>query len=383
MRMLSLIILFFSQVSLAQRLSENYISARAAGMGNAYSAVVDNIDSVFYNPASLIKSSGFHWTIADFNLGAGGVEHLQKLSQLSGDFGNTISQLSGKTFSGNGYAKTGLQLGNFAFYVYENLNLGVVTSNPVSPQFDIDFTNDIGYGLSFAFPIIPSIMAMGISTKYIRRNGNRFSVLASDLASQDASYLRGLYDWNGTGYAFDTGFLFRLPGPVSPTLSLAWKNIGGSTYKADTGSPGTPPADSDEVVAGLALNIGLPLLSIAPAIEIKHAGDPAVPFGKKLHLGVEISLLNIDIRAGVNQGYWTAGLGLGFGFLDLDLATYGVETGATVGQSEDRRYMLQFTMGLGMDLGSGGSGGGGGGDSGFSGDRENKVRAQRRLKKRR
>ncbi|OQW47279.1 MAG: hypothetical protein A4S09_15915 [Proteobacteria bacterium SG_bin7] len=382
--MLMSIILFLSalfyQPAWSQRLQEDYTSARAAGMGNAFSAVVDNVDAVFYNPATLVKSAGFHWTIADINLGAGNVDALQKLSGLGSDFSGTISNLSGKTFSANGYAKTALQLGTFAFYLYENLNLGFATSNPVSPRFDIDYINDIGYGMSFAFPIIPSVMAMGISTKFIRRNGNRFSVLASDLATRDADYLKSLYDYNGTGYGFDTGFLFKIPGPVSPTLSVAWKNIGGSTFKPTTGSLGTPPADADEVTAGLALNIGLPLLSISPAIEIKHAGDPAIPFGKKLHLGVEISLLNIDIRAGLNQGYWTAGLGLGLGFADLDLATYGVETGATVGQNEDRRYMLQFSMGLGMDLG-----GGGGGDGGFGGEKagENKQRAQRRLKKRR
>ncbi len=381
MRMLSTIIfvILLGANSWSQRLQENYISARAAGMGNAFSAVVDNIDSIFYNPASLVKSSGFHWTIADINIGVGNPEALMLLGNLSGDFQNTINQLQDKTFSSNAYAKTAVQLGTFAFYVYENMNLGVATSNPVSPQFDIDYINDISYGMSFAFPLIPSIMAMGITTKFIRRNGNRFTVLANDLASQNQDYLRGLWDLNGTGYGFDTGFLFKIPGPVSPTLSLAWKNIGGSTFKPTTGSPGTPPSEADEVTAGFALNIGLPLLSISPAIEVKHAGDPTIPFGKKLHLGFEISLLNLDIRGGVNQGYWTAGLGLGLGFLDLDLATYGVETGATVGQNEDRRYMLQLTMGLGMDFG----GGDGGGSGGFSGDRENKVRAQRRLKKRR
>jgi hypothetical protein len=374
-----LCVVIFCSSAWSQRLPENYISARAAGMGNAYSAVVDNIDSIFYNPASLVKSAGFHWTIMDLNLGVGNIEAVQQLSNLSGDFSDTINSLSGKTFSANGYGKTAVQVGTFAFYVYDNINMGVTTSNPVSPQFDIDYTNDIAYGMSFAFPIIPSVMAMGLSTKFIRRNGNRFSILASDLATHDSEYLKGLYDWNGTGYGFDAGFLFKIPGPVSPTLSLAWKNIGGSTFKATTGSPGTPPADDDEVTAGFALNIGLPLLSISPAIEIKHAGDPTIPFGKKLHLGFEISLLNLDIRGGVNQGYWTAGLGLGMGFLDIDLATYGVETGATVGQTEDRRYMLQFSMGLGMDFGGGGDSGGFGGEKAG----ENKQRAQRRLLKKR
>lgn len=362
----------------SQRVNEGYVSARAAGMGNAYSAVVDNIDAIFYNPAALIKSAGFHWTIFDINAGAGNLSAIQKLPNLSSDFANTINELNGQSFSMNGYGKTALQIGTVAMYIYENYNIGMTTTNPAAgPTFDVSYKNDIAYGLSFAFPIIPGIMAMGISTKYLRRNGNDFSILATDLATQTPAYLRSLWDYNGTGYGFDAGFLFKLPGPVSPTLSLAYKNIGGSAFKATPGSPGTPPSEPDELTAGFAVNMSLPLISFSPSIEIKHASQPEIPFSKKLHLGFELSLLNFDLRAGVNQGYWTAGLGIGFGFADIDLATYGVEVGAAAGTTEDRRYMLQLSMGLGFDAG------GGGGDSGFSQEKTDKIRAQRRLKKRR
>ncbi len=385
MRMLSIIFiatLSFVSAAYGQRLVENYISVRGAAMGNAYSAVVDDMDAIFYNPAALMRSSGLHWDILNLQFGIGNFEAIQKFQNLGGDFQQTINDLSNENFSLNLGGKTGLQLGGFAFYVYENMNLGVGTSNPVSPQFDISYINDIGYGMSFAFPIIPSIMAMGVSTKYIRRNGNRFSVSASTLGSSDMDYLRSLWDLNGTGYGLDTGLLFRIPGPISPTISLAWKNIGGTTFKATTSGNTAPPADGDEISVGAALNINALLISFVPSIELKHVGDSSVPFGKKLHAGFELNFLNLAIRGGLNQGYWAAGIGLGLGPLDIDIASYGVELGSSPGQIEDRRYMIQIDMGLGMDFGGGGSSGfsssSGGGD-----EKGAQNRVQRRLKKRR
>ena len=43
------------------------------------------------------------------------------------------------------------------------------------------------------------------------------------------------------------------------------------------------------------------------------------------------------------------GFGLDLSFIQLDLATYGVELGEYPGQKEDRRYLVQLTMELGFD----------------------------------
>jgi hypothetical protein len=78
--------------------------------------------------------------------------------------------------------------------------------------------------------------------------------------------------------------------------------------------------------------------------DILNNGDGSV--FRLLHLGGETHWKFVTLRAGLNQGYWTAGLGLRLLFLHLDLASYGEELGLNVGQIEDRRYALSLGINL-------------------------------------
>jgi hypothetical protein len=121
------------------------------------------------------------------------------------------------------------------------------------------------------------------------------------------------------------------------------------------------------------MELDLPLLTITPSLDYRFADRTDMQIGEKLHLGLELDLPLIDIRAGLHQGYWTAGVGLGFGILSFDLASYGVEMGEYPGQREDRRYVAQMTFEIGFDPGFLGFGNSGSGQSG----------ERRRLKQRR
>jgi hypothetical protein len=110
------------------------------------------------------------------------------------------------------------------------------------------------------------------------------------------------------------------------------------------------------------------LVTITPAVDFTYADRPDIQLGNKIHLGVEVALPLISIRAGINQGYYTAGAGLDLGLIRADVATYGVELGEYPGQQEDRRYVAQVTFELGFDPsrffgGSSGKSGSGGGRS--------------------
>ena len=65
-----------------------------------------------------------------------------------------------------------------------------------------------------------------------------------------------------------------------------------------------------------------------------------------IHMGAETHYGMLAVRAGLNQGYFTAGLGLDTGFFILQIATYGEELGLTVGEIEDRRYTLNLSFSL-------------------------------------
>jgi hypothetical protein len=125
----------------------------------------------------------------------------------------------------------------------------------------------------------------------------------------------------------------------------------------------------------------VPLITITPSIDVEYVDQSSIQLGNKLHAGVEVSLPLIDLRAGLNQGYYTAGVGLNLLFAQIDIATYGVELGAYPGQLEDRRYVAQITFDFGFDPGS--FGGHGGGSSGDGGDGSGGSGSGMRLKQRR
>jgi hypothetical protein len=63
---------------------------------------------------------------------------------------------------------------------------------------------------------------------------------------------------------------------------------------------------------------------------------------RMIHIGAETHWKLVALRAGLNQGYLAAGLGLDLRFFTLDFATYGEEMSLNAGGIEDRRYALQL-----------------------------------------
>lgn len=356
---------------------DNFHSIRAMGMGNAYSAVVSDSDALFYNPAGIARISGFNWLIADPWVGLSGVEALEDVQdiQSSDTFADSVRELYGdRVWMGFG-AKSTFGIPYFAVGVYDHLNASLDINNPVYPNLDIAAVNDFGYVMGLGIPVLP-VFELGLVLKYIQRTGSRVPFGPSFVSSLDPDLIRSNVERKGTGYGLDLGANFRIPGPLSVVLSGVWKNVGELSFRPDSGE--APPSEPNEMNVGAAIELDVPLLEVRPTVEFKHLNRNDIQLGKKVHMGLEISLPLIDVRGGFHQGYYTAGAGLNLGILRVDVATWGVEMGDYPGQKEDRRYALQATIELGFDpnlsfLG-GGSGGSGGGSSAQSPFRRLKQR---------
>jgi hypothetical protein len=148
-----------------------------------------------------------------------------------------------------------------------------------------------------------------------------------------------------------------------------------TTFSHDEGA-GAPPPIEPEFIVGGAMKFSGGLVDITPAIDYRFANRNDMQIGKKLHLGVEVAMPVLTLRAGLNQGYWTAGAGFNLWLVRVEAASYGVELGAYPGQQEDRRYMANFSFQLGFD--PGGLFGGG-----KSSDSEGGSRSRSHLKQRR
>jgi hypothetical protein len=351
---------------LASELYDQWTSARALGMGNAYTAVVDDADSLFYNPAGLARVKGMNITLLDVKAGGDDSKAYSQYKNLesSSSFPSALQGLYGDEISATAAAKTAVAVPYFGFAVYDNVDLDFRPQNPAFTSVDVNAIEDFGYAVGGAFKL-GDYVQFGADIKHVRRTGVRENVGPSIIGTLDPTTIKNDTVHEGNGFEADSGINILLPGSAHPVLSATWRNMGVTTYTADTYGETAPPSDNNEVTFGGALTYKLPLLSITPAFDLRYLNRSDVQTSKKINFGVELSFPLIDVRAGFSQGYYTAGAGVNLGIVRLDLVTYEVEIGEYAGQFGDRRYMAQLTIDLDFDIPSGGSGSGSG--SGSSG----------------
>jgi hypothetical protein len=370
LRIVILFIILAATKVQAFELFETHSNARAMGMGGAYAAVVDDDESLWYNPAGIAKNTGFYWKILDPKVGVTDVTTaMDSFSDLSDQatFESALNNLYGEPIWLGASGKTSILMPYFAAAYFYDVDASIIVDNPVSPTLTTNYITDSGVALGTGFSIA-SIFQMGFVTKYITRSGIRkdwgAATVTDIIAGNETPDI--IFDQfstvTGIGYAFDMGMNLTLPTVVQPTLSFVWKNIGNTSFRAAPGDEEPPTEDQNMLIAASML-VDLPFFHIVPAIEIRHLNNDDAQLGKKIHMGVEIGLPLIDIRAGFYQGYYSLGAGLDLGLIKIDAATWGTELGGYPGQYESRRYMVQATLEIGFDFGGGGSGGGSGGSS--------------------
>lgn len=373
---LKLIILILSLVMpssvFATEIYELHRNVRALGMGNAFISLAENETALFINPAGLARNGGFFWTIADPAAGLNSLdtELLDAFEKLTDDstFEDGLNDLMGEPIWSGVNAKTAFVAPYFGIAYYTDLDTSILVDNPVAPQIQANLINDIGLAIGAGFSFGP--VDFGGVVKRIERTGGRATFGPSVVSgiiegSGSTDDIFDVLEAEGTGYSLDLGLNFAPPAPFSPTLSVVWKNVGNTSFRAGAGQL-RPPTDPQEWSVGGSMVFDAFLVHIIPSIDVKHIEDSDEQIGKKIHLGVELGLPLLDLRAGYHQGYLSYGAGIDLGFIQVDAASWGVELGEYPGQFEDRRYMLQATLRLGLDLGFGSSGSSSSADSGSS-----------------
>ena len=378
-----LFFIFTSFTATAAPLQDMNTSVRALGMGNAYIGMAQGLDALFYNPAGLARNPGVSWTIVDPKVGASGYEAFTRVQGLqnAGDLSDTLEALYGENVWLGVGAKTGMTFPLLAFAVYDSADASLAVHNPAYTSIGVDVVNDFGYAAGIGVPVLPGV-DVGMGIKWIKRLGSRVPLGASLIGSLDPDVIMQNIRNEGIGYGLDLGMNISIPTPIQPTFSFAWRNVGNTKFRTANTSMTAPPTEPSEMIIGAALGIHLPLVSVTPTFDYRYLNRSDVQLSKKINFGVEVSLPLIDIRGGFHQGYYSAGVGLNLGMFRIDAATYGEELGEYAGQKEDRRYMVQATLELGLDLGFGSSSSSAAGGKGSSGSTDRRS-PTRRLKQRR
>lgn len=353
MRLLGLISIFILLTSgaQAQEINQMYRTIRSLGMGGADMTTVDGAQALFVNPAALQRIEGLDIHILNVDLGGRvpSTEDLEAIEGLDANDPSTYNDLFGRRmfFTAGGSAAVALPYLGFGYSTGYNLSLEL--NNPGYPSFTTYFRKDDTYVVGGAYPVGPQT-SFGLSLKRINRWGGDTQEIGLTTVANggDLQAIMDEFNNKGTGYGVDMALMTRANTPLTPLLTVVWRDVGNTAFTKTDGDD-APSHIPQNLGAGIAFGVDLPGLDWTVAVEGQHLLDPDIQIGKKLHVGTEISIPFLDLRAGYNQGYLSYGVGMDFFIFRLDAASYSEELGVYPGQSADSRVMVGLSIDLSFD----------------------------------
>ena len=327
---------------------------RPLGMGGAFTAVADDENAMFYNPAGLSDISTLQVGVlnplveasentmdmingaqdTDFDDTSETVDFLR-------DYVGEHQHLRASLFPHVGFnlAGYGVMIGGLA-----QATVDLEVRNPVWPEAHVDTVTDVGLVAGIGLNLPFSGLRAGASIKFLSRESLQEVYTATDIASDnfEDEYEDDIN--SGSGIGIDLGAIYTLPfvKVMDLDVGLAIQNV----PEMDMGDAKPLETQANLGLAAKKAFAGFDLIAALDYMDLSNSHDEDDDMAKRIHMGAEIQLPAIlSVRAGLNQGYYTAGATIDFKAVRFDVATYGEEVGAHAGQREDRRYIAQITIG--------------------------------------
>lgn len=376
-------------------LPEGFTGPRPAGMGGAFTAVSNDENAFWTNPAGIARArkarsrSKLH--IAKFPnvmLGANSASR-SMYNAIKSASGSSVSDVvSGASVPTDkpfymraaAFPVTIFEAGKnqpMGFGMFGNSVSKIYIDKDTPSDARVVSYTDVGAALGLAYTNFANRLNLGLTLRPTYRYAYEDTIPSEDLTSKSALSKRMRRDSNrGVGIGADAGVMFTLADFWFPTIGLAVRNLP-TGCKADylnpfteerqnicgtkfSGSSGNPDAltvvDPTDVRAGVSItprfanNYSMRFSADVHNVYMKsttaYYGLPGVDAAKLIHAGLEFFLGNpleqspFSVRVGANQGFVTYGASLNLPWFHIDFASYGVDISDQVKRVEDRRYLL-------------------------------------------
>lgn len=345
-------LLFASHTAVARELHPFYEGVRGLGMGGAQIATVNDETALLINPAALGKLRDFYGTIIDPELDfSNNVNSMNQASSITqpfniGSIKDTVNASRETYYHAKAQIFPSLVAKNFGIGLYSNYLLDT-EMNAAGTNMDTYYRNDLALALGYNFRFFDGRIKLGFNAKLI----NRIEVDNQTLDPSGPLDLRSIGS-EGTGLSTDVGLIMTAPWTLLPTLSAVVHDVGNTTFDKASGvrlsttdRPETVPQDMDVALAIFPIHSNT--VRSAWTIEYRDllTSSQVDNKTKLMHGGVEFNFSDIFfLRAGYNQGYYTAGAELASERFQFQIATYGEEIGDATTKREDRRTVFKFAF---------------------------------------
>jgi len=347
--LISTLVLLLSFDAYAKEFPYIYKGARPLGMGGAFVALSDDANALFYNPAGLanIRETRVSPFIVEIELGEGAFQFNKDYMDLDFDSTKDVGDFLNDYMGDYGHVSTSI----FPNYTRPNMAFGVIGSakyNPhvrdrQYPKLVMDAVGDVGACGGYAHSFLDDSLLVGSNLKYLFRRSIDKEYTVADITTNgfedrvDDDYS------NGSGILLDLGIIYKFQTSDEDTTQHPFQ-IGLSISNLVGNKLGDATDLDPHIDLGFSKRTG-DLTLAADYVDILNqmGDDDDVP--KRIHLGIEYAATKtLKLRAGVNQGYFTMGMGMETKRVQLDILSYAEEVGSYSGNDKDRRYLVRFGL---------------------------------------
>lgn len=325
------------------------------GMGGAFTAVADDENAVFYNPAGLdnIQSSSFK--ILNVSTDATYPGMFSLYSDINNDskqtgtaqdaaFINTFNSVANQSF----YAR----VGDYSNYTTHDFSIGLLSNNQIqgTPS-AVATTSNLASLAALSDTGIVISGAMGFFNHHLQIGGtlmglNQMFVDIPQLSVAQASNLQSTINSNlthGLGILGNVGAIYHFDLPLNPTIGAAVENIGTASF----GQAGTLP---QLINAGVGLDPDIGFGRLLFDVDYDDVTNYLYYTGDSLwlhtHVGIQYQFPAIlTLSAGLYEGYPTVGFGLDLWAFEINGSYYTEEAGVVPGQNPNHILSLQVAFG--------------------------------------
>jgi hypothetical protein len=342
----------FGPLAMAQEQVSPIGLSRLQGMGGAGVGLADDEQALFINPAGLsgLKTRRFRPLTLYLEGDVDIYNSYKESSDVFKDFEvSKLNELLGKNLYFRGSANTMIALPNFAISFLGDVQYSLVTRNQTNPEFRLgyQYTNGIQAGFSHAFKSSKKAneeIRVGFAGKMLFRRGGYNDLTTADLIAIDdgKQFVTDLAGPWARGFGFDIGSQYvRKVGRVSTaSAGVSIRDIANTRFSS---------SKADEIPMNISLGVGwkseLDFLSLSAALDYQNL-TAATDWTNRLHFGLEAATPIIRVFAGVNQLYFSYGVGVDLWLLRMSLVSYTTEQGTSFRQRPSERIAYQLELKL-------------------------------------
>ncbi|MHB8543711.1 MAG: PorV/PorQ family protein [Leptospirales bacterium] len=325
------------------------------GMGGAFTAVADDENAVFYNPAGLDNIQTSSFKILDIS--AEGT--YPALSSIYNDIqndnkstGTTQATAYLNTFNSYPNQSFYLQAGDYSNYTTHDFSIGLLTNTQIlSTTNVVATTNNMASLAALSDTGIVVSGAYGFFNHHLQIGGtimglNQMFADIPTLSVNQAENIQSTINSNlthGLGILGDVGAIYHFDLPLNPTIGASVQNIGTASF----GQAGTLP---QIINAGVGIDPDIGFGRLLVDIDYDDVANYLYYTGDSLwlhtHAGIQYQFPEIlTLSAGLYQGYPTFGFGLDLWAFMINGSYYTEEAGVVPGQTANHIVALQVAFG--------------------------------------